>query len=258
MKKIVALFFVISLVAVLAGCSQKSDKLTVAVDDTYPPMEYRNEEMELVGFDIDFANALAEEMGVEIEFVSTAWDGIFEGLKSDKYDCIISSVSITPERLENLDFSVPYLSNGQVIVVGAGSDVITSPEQLEGKKVGVQLQTTADIAATKQLEVTSFELFQYDDIMQTFADLGTGRLDCIVVDYAVAIEYSSKNPDDYIITSAQLTNEPIGVCVKKGNTELLDKLNKAIKTLQDNGTMKKISEEHLGGDYVSNIDVELR
>lgn len=165
-------------------------KLTIGVDDTYPPMEFRNEDMELVGFDIDFAKALGEELGVEVEFIPTAWDGIFAGLMSNKYDVIISSVSMTPERLQGFEFSNPYLANGQVIVVKEGDDSINSVEDLAGKKVGVQFQTTADIAATKQKETIDFELTQYDDIIQTFSDLKIGRLDAIVVDYAVAIEYT--------------------------------------------------------------------
>ncbi|MDF2878820.1 MAG: Amino acid transporter [Clostridia bacterium] len=241
-----------------APTAEAPQKITIGVDDTYPPMEYRDENNELVGFDIDFATALGEEMGVEIEFVSTAWDGIFTGLTTDKYDCIISSVSITPERLESYEFSKPYLSNGQVIVVKKGDASIASAADLGGKKVGVQLETTADIASQKQMEATPFELSQYDDIIQTFADLKTGRLDCIVVDYAVAIEYCAKNPEDYEITTAQLTNEPIAVCIKKGNTELKDKVNGAITALQEKGTMLSISDKWLGGDYVSNIDEELR
>lgn len=165
-------------------------KLTIGVDDTYPPMEYRNEDMELVGFDIDFAKALGEELGIEVEFIPTAWDGIFAGLMSNKYDVIISSVSMTPERLQGFEFSNPYLANGQVIVVKEGDDSINSVEDLAGKKVGVQFQTTADIAASKQKETIDFELTQYDDIIQTFSDLKIGRLDAIVVDYAVAIEYT--------------------------------------------------------------------
>ena len=125
-------------------------------------------------------------------------------------------------------------------------------------RVGVQLGTTADIAVEKQLEMTPFEITKYDDITQTFADMKTGRLDAIVVDYAVAIDFVSKNSEDYVITTAQLTNEPIGVCIKKGNTELKEQVDAALAVLQENGTMVKISEEWLGGDYVSNIDEELR
>ncbi len=261
MKKILSLLLVLTLVFAMAGCSKKdsgADKLVIGVDDSYPPMEYRDENNELIGFDVDFATALAAELGVEVEFVSTAWDGIFLGLESDKYDAIISSVSTTTERLENYDFSKPYLSNGQVIIVRPDSEMIESPEQLEGKVVGVQLETTADIAAKKQQESTTFELKQYDSITETFADLKTERLDAIVVDYAVALDYSTKSPGEFVITSTQLTNEPIAVCMKKGNTELKDKVNAAIVTLQESGKMKEISEKWFAADYTSNIDEELR
>ena len=232
--------------------------ITIGVDDTYPPMEFRNDDNELVGFDIDFARALAEEMGVEIVFQPTAWDGIFSALNSEKYDAIISSVSITPDRLEGFEFSKAYLSNGQVIVVQPGNTEIQTVEDLAGKVVGVQLETTADIAATKQMEATEFELKRYDDIIQTFTDMKTGRLDAIVVDYAVAIDYVANNPEDYEITTAQLTNEPIGVCIKKGNTDLKAQVDAAIIALQESGALVPISEEWLGGNYVTDIDEELR
>lgn len=241
-----------------AAAEETPTVLTVGIDDTYPPMEYRNEDNELVGFDIEFAKLLSEEMGVEIEFVPTAWDGIFSALKSERYDMIISSVSITPGRLEEFEFSKPYLNNGQVIVVAEASELIESTDQLEGKKVGVQLGTTADNAAQKQMAMTPFELKQYDDIVQTFMDMKAGRLDAVVVDYPVAIEFLSNNPGEYKVTPTQLTNEPIGICIKKGNTDLKSQVDAAITALQESGKLVPISEEWLGGNYVENIDEELR
>lgn len=259
MKKLFTAFMIATLLLALAACSTKNDDvITIGVDDSYPPMEFRNENNELVGFDVDFAEALAAEMGVEIEFIPTGWDGIFSGLEADKYDMIISSVSITNERLEGFEFSKPYLANGQVIVVAPGDDSVKSAADLAGKNVGVQLGTTADEAVEKQMAKTPFEITKYDDITQTFADMKTGRLQAIVVDYAVAIDYVSKNPDDYVITTAQLTNEPIGVCIKKGNTDLKDQVNEALAKLQSSNSLVAISQEWLGGDYVSNIDEELR
>lgn len=252
------LVMVLSFAACADEATTDENVITIGVDDTYPPMEFRNDDNELVGFDIDFAKALGEEMGVEIVFQPTAWDGIFSALNSEKYDAIISSVSITPDRLEGFEFSKPYLSNGQVIVVKPGDTSITSAADLAGKIVGVQLETTADIAATKQMEATEFELKRYDDIIQTFSDMKTGRLDAIVVDYAVAIDYAANNPGDYEITTAQLTNEPIGVCIKKGNTELKAQIDAAIIALQESGALVPISEEWLGGNYVTDIDEELR
>lgn len=259
MKKIIAVVMVMTLILSLAACGAKeSDKLLIGVDDSYKPMEYRDDSNELVGFDIDFANLMAEEMGVEIEFVSTAWSGIFSALKSERYDMVISSVSIRPDRLEEFDFSIPYLSNGQVIVVAEDADMITSVAELEGMVVGVQIATTSDDAATKQMAETPFELKRYDTIAQTFLDMNAGRLDAVVVDYPVAIEFLNDNPGQYKITTTQLTNEPIGVCLKKGNTELKEKIDKAIMALQDSGALVPVSEQWLGGNYVTDIDTELR
>lgn len=258
MKRILKALVLFTLVLSLTACAGKSDKITIGIDDTYPPMEFRNDDNELVGFDIDFAAALSEEMGVEIEFVPTAWDGIFAALKSERYDMIISSVSITPARLEEFEFSKPYLSNGQVIVVNSDADMVESTADLEGTVVGVQMGTTADEAAEKQVAETPFELKKYDDIVQTFADMKAGRLNAVVVDYAVAIEFISNNPGDYKVTPTQLTNEPIGVCMKKGNTELKEKVDKALAALQASGKLVPISEEWLGGNYVEDIDEELR
>lgn len=275
MKKIISLILVLGMVLALSACAKDtgnentnpdtteenagaSNVLRVGVDDTYPPMEYRNENNELIGFDVDFAKALAEEMGMEVEFISIAWDGIFLGLGADKYDAIISSVSITEERLENYGFSKPYLSNGQVIVVTPGNESIKTPADLAGKKVGVQIETTADVAAEKQNSMTPFELSKYDTIMDTFADLKSGRLEAVVVDYAVALEYATASPENYVITSAQLTNEPIAVCMNKEDTELVEKVNVAITALQDSGKMKELSVQWFKEDYTSNIDEELR
>ncbi len=266
MKKISVLLLALVLVLSLGACKKEAADdtygsktiITIGVDDSYPPMEYRDDNNQLVGFDIDFGTALAEELGVEFEYIPTAWAGIFMGLDADKYDCIISSVSLTPERLDLHDFSVPYLSNGQVIVVAPGDESIQTPEDLAGKKVGVQIETTADTAAEKQNALTPFELTKYDTILQTFSDLKAGRLDCVVVDYAVALDYATNSPDDYVITSAQLTNEPIAICIKKGNTELKEQMDAAIKKLQENGKMKEISMEWFAKDYTSNIDQELR
>ncbi len=240
--------------------STSTDKkvITVGVDDSYPPMEYHDDKGDLVGFDIDLANALSEKMGgVEIQFISTAWDGIFLGLKADKYDAIISSVSMTPARMEEFEFTRPYLANGQVIVVKPGDTSIKSSDDLEGKIVGLQVETTADAAVKKQLEKTKFEVKKYDEIMQAFTDMSAGRVDCIVVDYAVAIEYQTKHPDKYEITTAQLTNEPIAICIKKGNTELRDKFDKAIDEVKKDGTLAEISKKWFNKDYTANIDTEL-
>ncbi|MBN2878738.1 MAG: amino acid ABC transporter substrate-binding protein [Clostridia bacterium] len=268
MKKIILIMMIIVLALTAASCAKEEEvgkygltnnTLYVGVDDTYPPMEYVDENGNLVGFDIDFAKALAEELGVNIEFKSTAWDGIFANLSARQYDVIISSVSMTTDRMETMNFSTPYLANGQVIMVSpAMADTIKTPEDLAGLKVGVQFETTADIAATKQKDTIGFELTQYNDMTVCLAAMEAGQIDCIVADMAVAIDAVAKNPEVFKISSAQLTNEPIAVALNKDVPELEAAINDAIAALQASGKLAEISIEHLGDDYTSNIDTVLR
>lgn len=237
----------------------KNGVLTIGLDDNYPPMEFRDEKNELVGFDVDLAKAIGEKMGVTVEFSPIAWEGIFEALKTDRYDVIMSAVSLTPERLENFSFTKPYLANGQVIVAKPGDTTIKGPEDLAGFKVGVQTNTTADTACVKynKEKGIDFELTRYDDIIQTFEAMNTGRIDYIVVDYAVAIDYQTKHPDKYYITGAQLTNEPIAVCLKKENTELRDQIQKALDEIRAEGKLAELSKKWFKEDYTANIDETL-
>lgn len=240
-----------------ADASANVQVITIGVDDTYPPMEFRDEQNNLVGFDVDLATALGEKLNVKFEYKSVAWDGIFEGLKSGNYDCIISSVSMTPDRLETFDFTKPYLANGQVIVVKPGDTSIKTSADLVGKVVGVQVNTTADTAVTKQQDTVKFDVKRYDEIIQTFDAMNAGVIDCIVVDYAVAIDYQAKYPEKYVITTAQLTNEPIAICFKKGS-ELRDKFQTALDQVKADGKLTELSKKWFGGeDFTSNINENL-
>lgn len=263
-KKLLGIFLVLTLsfALLLTGCgAAKGGKVVVALDAAYPPFEFVDEKTgDFAGFDVDLAKALGEKMGVQIELKNIAWDGIFIGLETDRYDAIMSAVSITPERLENYEFSKPYLANGQVIVTKPGDSAVKSVDDLKGKKVGVQTDTTADTACKKKLDENGqdyFQIMRYDEIIQTFEAMSAGHIDYIVVDYAVAIEYAANSPDKYALTTAQLTNEPIAVCIKKGNTELRDKFQKALDELAKEGKLTELSKKWLGDDYTQNIDVNL-
>ena len=270
MKKrmLVSALLLLSITILLAGCGSapaaksrtlKDGVLMVGIDDNYPPMEFHDTNNDLVGFDIDMTKAIGEKLGLKVEFQPIAWEGIFEALKTDRYDVIISSVSMTPERLQNFEFTKPYLANGQVIVAKPGDTKIKSAKDLAGFKVGVQTNTTADTACVKYIdtEKIKFELTRFDDIIQTFEAMNAGRIDYIVVDYAVAIDYQTKHPDKYFITGAQLTNEPIAVCLKKGNTALRDEIQKAIDALNKDGKLSEFSKTWFKDDYTQNIDEKL-
>jgi polar amino acid transport system substrate-binding protein len=212
-KKLIALAVVLIFVVSLSACGSEPSTegmlitdgvLTVGVEAEYPPMEYKDDNGDLVGFDIDMANEIGERLGLDVEFVEAAWDGIFLGLDSKKYDVVISSVSITQDRIDAGNFLLtdPYMNNGQYIVVRTDEDEIATPEELEGLTVGVQFATTADTAVVEQQKTTTFEVIEYDTVQEAFLALSAGAVDAVVVDSMVAINYVNENPNDYKITSA--------------------------------------------------------
>jgi len=269
MKKKLVLLLVFVLICSLAvtACAKKEEApveeakvFRVGTDDAYPPFEYHDEKTnDLIGFDIEFGTLLAEKLGMEIEWVPTAWDGIFNGVNTGQYDAIISCTSITPDRLTNFAMSKPYLANGIVIVSPKSAEPATTIEQLAGKKVGVQLETTADIAAQKFIaDGAEMNLFKYDTIMDAFAALKGGSIDNILVDSSVGGFYISTDAESFAITSELLSNEPIGVTMAKGNTELQEKVNAALKELQEDGTMTALSQKWFSADFATNIDEEIK
>lgn len=265
MKRFLAvLLAAISVASVLSLSSCKSassgDVLKVGMDDTYPPMEFKDTSTSKdVGFDVDLATEIAKRLNKKVQFETTAWDGIFSALDSKKFDCMISGVSMTPEREEKYAFTKPYIANAQMIVVKKGDSSIKSQKDLVGKKVGCQVSTTANISADKLLKKgLKFDLLTYDQIIQTFMALKSGKIQAVVVDEVVGDYYISKSPNEYQEASVKLTNEPIGIAFRKSDTALRDKVQKAIDEMVKDGTMKKISEKWFGKDLTSDINTKLK
>lgn len=234
--------------------SGNQEVLKVGIDDTYPPMEFKDDAGENAGYDIDVAQALGEKLGMKVEFVPTAWTAIFAALQANKYDCIISSLSITEERKETIAYTRPYIANNLVIVVKKGVDDIKSEKDLKDKGVCVQMGTTADEACKKFNEETPFKTYkQYDKMTDALNDLKIGRVDALVSDVVVAKYFVAKDPDNYTVVNTTLPNEPIAIGCKKSNTAMAEKLDKALEEIMADGTLKKISEKWFGEDMTANL-----
>jgi polar amino acid transport system substrate-binding protein len=228
----------------LTGCQAGSDTIVVATDATWPPMEYVDENKEIVGYDIDLMNAVAESAGIEIEFKNVAWDGIFAGLAAGEYDAIISSVTITEERQEKYDFSEPYINAGQIVIVKADSD-ISGPDALSGSTVGAQIGTTGAIEIEN---MDGVELKEYDEIGLAFEDLVAGRIDAVVCDTPVAADFALQREEYKAalkIVGESFTEEYYGILVQQGNSDLLDKINEGLKAVQAEGLDKTIEADWL-------------
>lgn len=240
MKK--SLFLFSAIVLLLTSCAKK-DVITVASDCTWPPMEMVDENQELIGFDIDFIKAVADEAGIEIVIQNTAWDGIFAGLGNDTYDAVISSVTITEERKATMDFSIPYINAGQVLVVPVSSNA-TSLDDLAGMDVGAQIGTTGAFA----IEDSAAVVKNYDELGFAIEDLKNGNLAGLVCDSITAADYILGNEhyrDSLKIVGEPFTEEFYGIAVKKGNAELLETLNAGIQAVIDSGERDELINKWL-------------
>ena len=230
---------------VIGGSAFAAEKVyTCATDATWPPMEMVDANKNIVGFDIDFLNAVAKEAGFKVTFKNTAWDGIFAGIAAGKYDAIISSVTITDERKKTMSFSLPYINAGQVLIVPKGSSAVLISD-LEGKKVGAQIGTTGGMEVKKAKGV---ELKSYDEIGLAFEDMAVGRISGVVCDTPVAAQYAlqqAEYKEKFKIVGDVLTEEYYGIVVQKGNQDLLDLINKGIKAVQKKGIDKQLEKKWL-------------
>lgn len=219
-------------------------KLIVAQDTTFPPMEFINDAKEQVGFDVDLMKAIAAQANLDIEFKSVSWDGIFAGLTNGTYDIVASSVTITDERKANLDFSTPYINAGQVLVVMADNNKDLKLADFVGRNVGAQVNTTGSAEVDK---VKGVKLKAYDDIALAFDDLLNKRAEAVVIDGPVASQYlkTDKFKGKIKVVGDPMTSEFYGIVVKKGNKDLLDKINAALKVLQANGTLDNLKKQWL-------------
>jgi polar amino acid transport system substrate-binding protein len=229
-RTLTSLVVVCAAMTVTAFAAPKSIK--VATDATWPPMEMVDANKKIVGYDIDFLNAVAKEAGIAVEFKNTAWDGIFAGLDSGQYDAIISSVTITEERKAKYDFTDAYTSIGQILVVPKTDKTSKTIADLKGKKVGSQIGTTGAMEVNK---VAGVESKTYDEIGLAFADMAAGRISGVVCDEPVAAHFALQKKEykeKFKIVGKTFTKEGYGIVVKKGNKELVDLLNKGIKSVK--------------------------
>lgn len=231
----------------------KDGVLMVGMEIGYPPMEYFDTDGSTpIGYDVEVAQAVADYLGLDLEIVDTAWDGIFAGVKTDKYDCIISSVSITEDRLKEFNITRPYVSNHTVLIVPNESD-IDSLEALNGHSTAVQAETTSDDYMKEHGTELGVELFQYDKVMNCFDDLKTGRTDSVFTDSVVASYYLGDDAASYKTVWENDELEPIGVCLKKGNDALTEKIEEALDAIYKDGTLGEIAVKHFGSDLTEGL-----
>ncbi|WP_373688818.1 basic amino acid ABC transporter substrate-binding protein [Brevibacillus daliensis] len=220
------------------------EKFVVATEAAYPPFE-KMEGDKMSGYSIDVIQAAAEAGGFEVENRNTTWDLVFTDLENGKVDASISSITITDERKQKFDFSEPYFEATQLIMVPEDSTV-TKLEDLKGLKVGVQIATTGDTVVGRVLGATNQDIKRYDDLPSAVDDFFNKRVDAVVADNGVIKYFADqiKGGKYKLLKDDSFEKEHYGIMVKKGNKEMLDKINNGLKIIKENGKLKELQSKY--------------
>ncbi|MBD0416159.1 ABC transporter substrate-binding protein [Oryzicola mucosus] len=236
-----------AVLALAAGSAQAQETvLKIGTEGAYPPMNNLTSSGELEGFDIDIAKALCDEMKVKCEFVTQDWDGIIPALQAKKFDAVIASMSITPERQEQVAFSNPYYTNSLVFVAPKESKF--SAETTDGTTIGVQQGTIAADFAEKTYP--GADVKAYPTQVEAYTDLSNGRLDAVLADFGPQYGWL-KGADGAccdIKGGPVASDDKIGIAVRKDDTELVNKLNAALDAIRANGKYKEVNDKYFSFD----------
>lgn len=228
-------------------------KLTIATEGAYPPFNFINAAGELSGFDVDIGRALCEQMKAECKFITIEWDGAIPSLQAGKFDAFIASMSITPDRKKQVDFSNKYYNTPPGLAAPKDTDIKgTTKEDLAGKSIGVQISTTHANYAEKTF--TDSTIKSYPTAEEYRLDLANGRLDA-ASDDSVTLSQWLDTPDGACCKMIgtwpavpEIHGPGAGVAFKKGNPELVAKFNDAIKEIRANGKYKEVNDKYFNFD----------
>lgn len=221
--------------------------IIVAMEGTWAPWTYHDEDDNLVGYDVEVAQNIAEKLGVEVEFIEGAWDGLLAGLDAGRYDIMVNGVGVTKERAEKYNFSTPYAYNKTAVIVRGDYDEISSMEDLKGKKTANTISSTY----AAQAEAYGATVTGVDDLNQTIELLLSKRIDATLNAEVVFNDYKKEHPEaDVKIATYSDEVEEIAIPIRKGDdtVTLLDAVNNALDEMAKDGTLTELSEKYFGMD----------
>lgn len=222
--------------------------LVLGLDDSFPPMGFRNENNEIIGFDIDVAKEVSKRLGVELVLQPISWTAKEQELNSYNIDCIWNGMSVNEERKQAMSLSIPYLENSMSFVTKTDSSINTL-EDLKGKKIGVQSGSTAE-EILQELEIYSdlAEVVSYTDNITAFMDLEINQIDSVFLDNVVANYYITSNNKPYRVLEEGLAEEEYAIGFRKQDIELCDKVNEILLEMKQDGSLAEISTRWFGED----------
>ena len=264
MKKLINILIMsVIICSLFISCKKDSDQSLKAIqdkkvfvlglDDSYPPMGYRDENGEIVGFDIDVAREVCSRLGVELKTQPIDWSAKELELLSKNIDCIWNGFTVTEERKEKILFSEPYLKNRQVVIVRNDGE-INSIASLSGKKVGVQAGSSGEYAFEQTEVYPTVRVVAFKDFLTAITDLKIGGVDAVVIDEIVAdsqIKKADAANQLKILRSEPIASEDYAIGFRKGEQKLVDAVQQKINEMKKDGTLKKISEKWFGTDLTN-------
>ncbi|HET9552222.1 MAG TPA: amino acid ABC transporter substrate-binding protein [Anaeromyxobacteraceae bacterium] len=223
--------------------------LVLGLDDSFPPMGFRNEDNQIVGYDIDLAREVAKRLGVQLVPQAIDWNAKEQELDTGKIDCIWNGFTITPEREQAMSFTKPYLRNAQVVVVKKGAGYATLAS-LSGKKVGLQAGSSAAgaLEASKAFRASLKEVVEFKDNLTALMDLEARGVDAVVMDLIVAEDNIKRSGKAYAILKETLAPEVFGVGFRKGDLALRDAVQRTLEAMAKDGSLAKLTTTWFGSD----------
>ena len=252
-KKLLSVILMAACVFSLAACSsgdadtseadteEEKETLIMATNAEFPPYEYYEGD-EIVGIDVEIAEAIADQLGMELKVEDMAFDSIIAAVSSGKADIGVAGMTVEPDRAEQVDFSDTYAHTSQVVIVKEDSE-ITGPEDLEGKKVGVQLGTTGDILA----DDSGAEVERYNKGFEAVQALTQDKIDAVIIDSEPAKQFVAES-EGLKILDESYTEEDYAIAIAKDNDELLEKVNDALADLKESGKLDEIVNKYITAD----------
>ncbi|MBQ1186538.1 MAG: transporter substrate-binding domain-containing protein [Clostridia bacterium] len=261
MKKIIAILLALVLVLSFAGCGAKEDnKLVMATNAAFPPYEYKADDGSFAGIDVEIAGLIAEELGLELEIVDIDFGAIVAGVQTGKYDIGMAGLTVTDERKESVNFTTSYAKGIQSVIVKADSEYASFEDFYtefdadgnpvgvkEGIKIGVQQDTTGDIYSSDEPANWGFgeaNVERYKTGADAVEALKSGKVTAVIIDNEPAKSFVAAN-EGLKILDGSYAEEDYAIAVNKADTELLEKINAALKKLTENGEIAKIIEKYI-------------
>jgi polar amino acid transport system substrate-binding protein len=228
---------------------QKKGEFILGLDDSFPPMGFRDANGQIVGFDIDVAKAVCDRLGINLKLQPINWDAKEQELNTKNIDCIWNGLTITPERQRNLLFTKPYMDNRQVLVVRADTG-LNSLSALAGKKLGLQAGSSAKDAlnSAPAFEASLSAVIEFDENMTALMDLEMGGLDVVLMDEIVARYYIQQRAKNFAVLAEALSHEEYGIGFRKNDRQLMEKFQETLEAMAKDGTLAAISEQWFGED----------